>query len=285
MFSSLLYSEDKFSWLPVVLLRQRFLRDLIEQHHTGGNGSWKDCLPKAIAGTKITHTGSSMSLLWKTGLLFSCSTFCHLLYPSFHPVFCTLASLLSPLHLSLCFHLLFLYTLNTRQSVLTRFFSLIPWETSIAFLFPSQRVFFPSTGASQPAASFPLLQLSKKLIAPDWVPDWTQLSIPPLDILGGCCHTPHSIAQFLSLVAVAGRVGIESAKQPSIYHNCIFYPLKNIGFFLRKTNLFGRYFWHLWGSAVWYFSCQPIWTISGGCGGLEVIGSCQSLAVHCQCFS
>lgn len=37
MFSSLLYSEDKFSWLPVVLLRQRFLLCLNEQHHIGGN--------------------------------------------------------------------------------------------------------------------------------------------------------------------------------------------------------------------------------------------------------
>lgn len=54
MFRSLLYSKDKLSWLPVVLLRQRLLLSLIEQHHTGGNEGGRIVFLKAIAGTKIT---------------------------------------------------------------------------------------------------------------------------------------------------------------------------------------------------------------------------------------
>lgn len=143
MFSSLLHSKDKLSWLPVVLLRQTFLLCLIKQHHTRGNEGGRIVFPKAIAGTKITHTGSSMSLLWKTGFLFSCSTFCHLLYSCFPfcPLYFCLAALSSTSSISLCFHLLFLYTLNPRQSVLTGVFCLIPWETSVFFLFPSEGFF------------------------------------------------------------------------------------------------------------------------------------------------
>lgn len=135
MFSSLLHSKDKLSWLPVVLLRQRFLLCLIKQHHTRGNEGGRIVFPKATAGTKITHTGSSMSLLWKTGFSFSCSTFCHLLYSCFPfcPLYFCLAALSSTSSISLCFHLLFLYTLNPRQSVLTGDFCLIPWETGHSF--------------------------------------------------------------------------------------------------------------------------------------------------------
>lgn len=93
MFSSLFYSKDNLIWLPVVLLRQRFVLCLIEQHHTARKEGGRIVFP--------SHTGFSMSLLWKTGLLFSCSSFCCLLYLSFLSVFCSLASLISPLHLSL----------------------------------------------------------------------------------------------------------------------------------------------------------------------------------------
>lgn len=53
MFSSLLCSKNKLSWLPVVLLRQRFLLCLIEQHHTGGNEGGRIVFPRAIAGTEL----------------------------------------------------------------------------------------------------------------------------------------------------------------------------------------------------------------------------------------
>lgn len=98
MFSSLLHSKDKLSWLPVVLLRQRFLVCLIEQHHTRGNEGGRIVFPKAIAGTKITHTGSGMSLLWKTLLCFLAALSATSFTLAFFSVFCTFALLLSPLH-------------------------------------------------------------------------------------------------------------------------------------------------------------------------------------------
>lgn len=255
MFSSLLYSKDKLSWLPVVFLRQRFLLCLIEQHHTGRKEGGRIVFPKAIAGTEITHTGFSMSLLWKKGLLFSCSSFCRLLYPSFLSVFC-LWPHCSLLYISPCFHLLLLYTVNPRQSVLT---GVLLYSLGNIYILsvPFPGTFFnASTGASQPAANFPLLQLSKKLTAADWVPVLSRLSwASPFGYSWWLLpRSPHHGPVSLSVVRVAGTVGTESANQPSIFHNCIFFfPLKNIGFLLTYRfpfNLFGRYSWHLWGNAV-----------------------------------
>lgn len=38
----------------------------------------------------------------------------------------------------------------------------------------------------------------------------------------------------LSVVAVAGRVGTESANQPGIFHNCIFLPLEEYKFLFKE---------------------------------------------------
>lgn len=172
--------------------------------------------------------------MWKTGSLFSCSTLCHLLYPSFLSVFCTLALLLSPLHIFLCFHLLFLYTLNPRQSVLTGvFFCLIPWETSISFLFPSQSVFLCQHWCISASCKLPSPPAKQEV-------DSNRLSA----WLDSAEHLPFGYSWWLlprspqlgpvSLSVVAERVGAESANQPGIFHNCIFLPLEEYRFLFKE---------------------------------------------------
>lgn len=99
---------------------------LSESHARGKEGGRIVSL-EAIPGTK--HTTNCLQYVataarWKTGLLFSCNAFCHLLYSCFPfcPLYFFLIPLSSTFSISLCFHLLFLYTLNLRQSVLTAFF-------------------------------------------------------------------------------------------------------------------------------------------------------------------
>lgn len=154
---------------PKPLLEQK-LPTLASVRHCCGKQAY--CFLAALSATSFTLLSFLSSVLWPH---------CSLLY-------------ISP-----CFGLLFLYTLNPRQSVLTRVFALFPGEHLYPFCSLPRGFFNASTGASQPAANFPLLQPSEKLIATDWEPDWTQLNISPLDIPGGCCHAPHTMAQFLSL--------------------------------------------------------------------------------------
>lgn len=106
--------------------------------------------PKPLLEQKLPHW-----LQYVTVVEYRLIVFCHLLYPCFLFVFCTLASLLSPLHFSLCFHLLFLYTLNPRQSVVTGLFFFFPYSLGnihILSVFPRAH-FNASTGASQPVAT------------------------------------------------------------------------------------------------------------------------------------
>jgi len=69
-----------------------------------------------------------------------------------------------------------------------------------------------------------LLQPSRQSIAMDGAPDWTQLNVSPLGyswwlLPRSMQHGPVS----LCVVGVAGRVGIENAKQSGIFHSCNFF--------------------------------------------------------------
>lgn len=106
-----------------------------------------------------------------------------------------LSSLLlsSTFSISLCFHLLFLYTLNPRQSVLTAFFCPFSLGNIHILSVPFPGLFlYASAGTSWPASSLPAPPFKQ-------VVDSNRLGwISPLwDVLGGYCHARSSMAQFL----------------------------------------------------------------------------------------
>lgn len=229
MFSSLLYSKDKRSWLPVVLLRQRFFTvpDWAVSHWR--EWTWKNCLPQSHCWNKNYLHWLQDVIAVENRLIVFLQHFLPppLLFLSCLPsILWPRCSLLYIQYLPL-FSLNVLYTLNLRQSVLTGIFALLSGKHIYPFCSLPTAFFFLCTGASQPAASFPLLQQSKKLMANRlgaWLDSAEHL---PLGYSWWLLpRSPEHGPVSLSVVRVAGRVGIESAKQPGIFHSCIFLPVK-----------------------------------------------------------
>lgn len=162
MFSTLLDSKDRLSWTSVVLVRQGLLL-------------WTDWARITLEGVKVEKLSPLKPLLEQKSLLQSsechyCSTMGkeltvflqHFLPPPLLS-FSFLSSIFSPscpLHLllpalsstfiiSLCFHLLLIYRLNARHSVLTAlFWPLLPGSHLHPFCSLPRAFLYANTGMS-----------------------------------------------------------------------------------------------------------------------------------------